>query len=635
MRSLTIGKRIILGFVVLILITAVLGALAVLSMHRTATEAKQLVDLKVPQVRTANDVERSAHLTLYQMSRYGDTEQTNYLQQGMQFLEDTKKHIAEAQALGARSDLLADLKASAERGEARIKSYEKFVLETVVKTGCIQQNRRDLVTATQAFMDDCEAYLVDMNEKLNAEIQAKAPADTVLDHLQKISLMNEVMESGNAVRLAAWRSQAERDFQQLRDAQINFATIKADLNELRKDTNNTIHLMQVQNCQATADSFQRGMNDLLANWQAREEVNSNRLATGMALLGAAQDSAVDGLADTTDAAGRAAKLLSSANIVVVAGLSFIILAGVAMAFLISRSANKVLSRVARALDDASKQVVVSASQVSSTSMSAATGASEQAGSLETTGASLEEMSNMTRRNAADAQKAHDLANQARNAANKGAEDIQMMSAAMQTIKASSADIAKIIKTIDEIAFQTNILALNAAVEAARAGAAGAGFAVVADEVRNLAHRSASAAKETAAKIEGAIAKTAQGVEISGKVAEALSDITTKVREVDELVAAVASGSSEQSNGITQINAAVSQMDKVTQSNAASAEEGAAVAQELTAQAARMKEAVSELLQLVGGKNGEGTEAGGNFARHAAMARPVLHPRQVESSQAVF
>ena len=131
------------------------------------------------------------------------------------------------------------------------------------------------------------------------------------------------------------------------------------------------------------------------------------------------------------------------------------------------------------------------------------------------------MSTMTKRNAENAQKANDLAKQARTAADKGAGDMQAMTAAMEAIKVSSDDIAKIIKTIDEIAFQTNILALNAAVEAARAGEAGMGFAVVADEVRNLAQRSAQAAKETAAKIEGAIAKTAQGVEISGKVAKTL------------------------------------------------------------------------------------------------------------------
>ena len=266
-----------------------------------------------------------------------------------------------------------------------------------------------------------------------------------------------------------------------------------------------------------------------------------------------------------------------------------------------RRLNFSLHSIAGSLDSGSEQVASAANQVSSASQTLAEGASEQAASIEETSASLEEMSSMTKRNAENAQKANDLASQTRTAADKGAADMQTMNAAMQAIKTSSDDIAKIIKTIDEIAFQTNILALNAAVEAARAGEAGLGFAVVADEVRNLAQRSAQAAKETAAKIEGAISKTGQGVGISQKVSETLNEIVTKARQVDELAAEVASASREQTQGITQINAAVGQMDKVTQSNAASAEESAAAAEELNAQALTMRNSVSELSNLVGGR----------------------------------
>ena len=215
---------------------------------------------------------------------------------------------------------------------------------------------------------------------------------------------------------------------------------------------------------------------------------------------------------------------------------------------------------------------------------------------------------MTKRNSEHARQANELAKEAREAADKGVGDMQTMAAAMDAIKVSSDDIAKIIKTIDEIAFQTNILALNAAVEAARAGEAGMGFAVVADEVRNLAQRSAQAAKETAGKIEGAITKTGQGVEISAKVAAALTEIVSKVRQVDDLVTEVSGASREQTEGITQINTAVSQMDRVTQSNAATAEESAAAAEELNAQAEVMKQSVAELLQLVGGQTNAGAPA---------------------------
>jgi hypothetical protein len=303
---------------------------------------------------------------------------------------------------------------------------------------------------------------------------------------------------------------------------------------------------------------------------------------------------LDALLATRVSAFRQSRLLSISGIGATFGLVMVVI------WLIVRRLNKSLRAISQGLDSGSEQVTCAAGQVSAASQTLAEGASEQAASIEETSASLEEMSSMTKRNAENAQRANELAKQTRAAADKGAGDMQAMNTAMAAIKTSSDDIAKIIKTIDEIAFQTNILALNAAVEAARAGEAGLGFAVVADEVRNLAQRSAHAAKETAAKIEGAISNTAQGVGISQKVAEALNEIVMKARQVDELAAEVASASREQTQGITQINTAVGQMDKVTQSNAASAEESAAAAEELNSQAMMMKESVGELLLLVGG-----------------------------------
>ena len=303
---------------------------------------------------------------------------------------------------------------------------------------------------------------------------------------------------------------------------------------------------------------------------------------------------LDTLLSIRVSAFRHSRLLSFSGIGATLALVVVVI------WFVVRRLNVSLRAIGQGLNSSSEQVASAAAEVSSSSQTLAEGASEQAASLEETSSSLEEMSSMTKRNAENARQANGLAKQAREAADRGVGDVQTMSSAMAAIKVSSDDIAKIIKTIDEIAFQTNILALNAAVEAARAGEAGMGFAVVADEVRNLAQRCAQAAKETTGKIEGAIVKTGQGVEISSKVAAVLNDIVTKVRQVDDLVSEVAGASREQTDGITQINTAVGQLDKVTQSNAASAEESAAAAQELNAQSEVMKQSVAELLQLVGG-----------------------------------
>jgi methyl-accepting chemotaxis protein len=248
----------------------------------------------------------------------------------------------------------------------------------------------------------------------------------------------------------------------------------------------------------------------------------------------------------------------------------------------------------------SEQVAAASAELSSQSQALGQGASRQAATIEETTASLKEMSGIARSNRESAREADEMAKLAQVAADRGLGDMQAMSDAISAINASSHDISKIIKTIDEIAFQTNILALNAAVEAARAGQAGMGFAVVADAVRTLSLRSAQAAKETTEKIEEAIAKTANGVSLSGKVAESFNDIAKRVRQVVSVADQVAHGSMRQTESIAQIDSAVGVMNQVTQSAAASAEESAASAEQLSAQAHAVNDEVSRLLKLVGG-----------------------------------
>ena len=253
------------------------------------------------------------------------------------------------------------------------------------------------------------------------------------------------------------------------------------------------------------------------------------------------------------------------------------------------------------LQNTSLQLDAASAQMALSNQTLSSGASVLAASVEETSASLEEMSSMIQENYDNCLRAKALASETRLVAEGGSRMMIEMVEAMAEIDSSSAQVAKIVKEIDEIAFQTNILALNAAVEAARAGEAGKGFAVVADEVRSLAQRSAAAAKATAHKIEVAISSTRKGSQCTTRVGESLEQITGKVVATDSLVGEIATASREQAQGVEQINHAIRQMERVSQDNAANAEETAASAEQIEVEGEVLNELVGYLRVLAGGQ----------------------------------
>jgi methyl-accepting chemotaxis protein len=277
-----------------------------------------------------------------------------------------------------------------------------------------------------------------------------------------------------------------------------------------------------------------------------------------------------------------------------------VVVGLALAFLIVRGISLVLTRISIRMGEGAEQVAAASEQVAGASQSLAQGASEQAASLEETSSSMEEMASMTRQNAENAHQADDLMKEAASVVQKANSSMQELREAMGKINDASGEMAKIIKTIDEIAFQTNLLALNAAVEAARAGEAGAGFAVVADEVRALAMRAAEAAKNTTQLIQDNQDNIKEGSGLVQSTDEAFGQVLDSTDKVGKLVADIAAASSEQSQGIDQINKNTTTMDQVTQQVASNAEESAAASEEMAGQAMALQEMVNELSALVNG-----------------------------------
>jgi len=304
-----------------------------------------------------------------------------------------------------------------------------------------------------------------------------------------------------------------------------------------------------------------------------------------------------------------------------------LVAGILFAWSITRGVTKPLKTVIEGLTEASHQVASASGQISSTSQQLAEGASEQAASIEETSSSLEEMSSMTKRNADNAGNAKSMMDETSRIVQKVDKHMGEMTAAIEEITRSSEETGKIIRTIDEIAFQTNLLALNAAVEAARAGDAGAGFAVVADEVRSLAMRAAEAARITSNLIDGTITAVRNGGELTQATQEVFKENMEIAGKVNNLVAEIAAASTEQAQGIEQVNKAVADMDKVVQQVAANAEGSASSAQEMTAQAEQMRKFVTDLAHLVGGRASNHSQGDQEQTRQAGWIPWLPRERQ--------
>jgi len=316
------------------------------------------------------------------------------------------------------------------------------------------------------------------------------------------------------------------------------------------------------------------------------------------------------------------------------GIYVLLISGVV--FFITKGVTSLMKRMVHNLNAGAEEVSAAASQISSSSQSLADGASQQAASVEETSASIEEMASMTAKNADNAEEANQLTVKAKASAEEGNETMKSLQAIMQELHGGNNQILAIIKSIDEIAFQTNLLALNAAVEAARAGEHGKGFAVVADEVRNLAQRCATASKETADLINARVKSNDNALKITETFALKLKDIATDTKKVADLMGEISAASREQSEGVSQIGTAITSIDNVTQQNAANAEQMASASEELSAQSENLRDIVQELADQIGGaKANTEIEAKKKIPAKKELAyhrRPALAARKTKENK---
>jgi methyl-accepting chemotaxis protein len=469
----------------------------------------------------------------------------------------------------------------------------------------INANKKTIVLMSEALRDHMHGDM--MHDALRGDVLAAIHAAANKNPAGVTSAAKEAAEHADEFRASV---KANHDRPLTRDVATALNAVDKPLNDYIASAENIVALAATD--YAAAD----------AAWPAFES-SFTKLEVAMVEAGDKVEASVKTVSEASNNLGMHFRI----TVVVALLLSVISLS--LLSWFITRSIVTALDRVGGKLKEGSNQLNLSANEVSNSSKTLAESASQQAASLEETSASLEEIAAMTKRNADSAGSGARLGTQTREAAASGMTKLSELTQSLNSIKSavgemqtavhemqsSSQQVAKIIKTIDEIAFQTNLLALNAAVEAARAGEAGMGFAVVADEVRALAQRSAQAAKDTSEKIEGAVKRSEFGAAASSKVVKSLAEVEVtaetiqqvfsgivgQIKALDEVVSQIAAASQEQTAGLNEVNMAVSQLDKVTQSNAAGAEENASSSAVMNSESANLLNAVHELHAIVTGE----------------------------------
>ncbi|MBN1181994.1 MAG: HAMP domain-containing protein [Bacteroidales bacterium] len=615
-KNLKIGAKLSIGFGLLIVIVIILGSLAILNMSRISKKSTWLAKEYAPEVEVANKIERNSLLTIYNMRGYGYTEEKDFLNKSSDYLKNVRTSLNDAKTLARSATQLVKLNEAIGNTEEAVNKYEKLVEQTIEVNKILEEDRKLMDEAAAQYIKNCNEYLASQNEAMTNEIGG---GGTSLERLKKISLINDIIDLGNATRVGNFKSQATRDPEQFKEVMGNFDKMKPMFEEILKNTRLEINIKQVGAVQKAADDYHQAMKDFLANWEKREEIAKERNDVAEQVLADSKMVSEAGIEQTLRIAEEAVILLSKSSTVMIAGLILALILGVAFALLITKAITGPVSKgvlfaqhmadgdltanidieqkdeigmlatALRAMKDKLKEVIsfivnsadniaAASQEMSANSQQVSQGASEQASSAEEVSSSMEEMAANIEQNTENAKQTEGIALNASKGIAKGNQSVEIAVDAMN-------NIADKIKIINDIAFQTNILALNAAVEAARAGEHGKGFAVVAAEVRKLAERSKIAADE----IDDL---SRNGVQVSEEAGKQLAEIVPEIEKTAKLVQEISAASLEQNSGADQVNAAIQQLNQVTQQNAAAAEEMATSAEELSAQADQLKGAIS-------------------------------------------
>jgi methyl-accepting chemotaxis protein len=596
-----LSTKLFLGFSLVGVICLALVGWALYVMRGVGHEARVLSNQYMPQTQMANRMERSLEKAMVDMQTYQICFGKSYLASSRKNLEGMKKQLDEAHKLVGQYPQLETLKTNAAKATKSLAEYEGLVQETEKAVGEINKIRAQLEASAQDFLKTCREFAQDQQDKLDKNFEAGGASQAVLkDLLDALDGINDVISLDYVIQLETARSQILRDPKILSQALGMFNEMENQLSSMQKKATDTTNIGQLDDVRMAAADYEDHMKGLIATFQKLSDLGKQRQIAGDTVLQAAMVTADTGIKAAETRAGRVDQVLARSTFLLLAGIIVGALLSLALAMFVTRSITGPLAGYIDNLRESTSEVTQASDKLSEGSQSMAQGATQQAAALEETSSSLEEMASMSRHNADNASQANVLSGEAAKTLHSAGSTIENLISAMQGVSKASEDTAKILKSIDEIAFQTNLLALNAAVEAARAGEAGAGFAVVADEVRNLAQRAAQSAKDTAVLIEDTIAKVKLGSTLVAETSDNFSALSSSTEKVINLVAEISGASEEQAQGAQQINKAIAELDKVVQQNAANAQEGAGASELLKAQANQLNGVVSGLFSMVNG-----------------------------------
>jgi len=632
-----LGTKIVMGFVLTNVIFVILVIFVYIFMRPVQFGSNDLTENVLLLMEESATIQYSSARQVSEMRAYlanQDDETWKKVDGYGQAIEDTFKAMeANLASSNAHTINIPDVLNPYRDIRNDYAEYDKMAAEVPQRQKSLLQNRAEVVNGHAALTVLVDKFLASEAKLQNQEINQGASQSQIDRRIGRINQIREIQEGAYKIVIATMRGVINSNtafFQEAKKLSAEANSIAGVLNQnssvqdgdgqsLSKDMQDRLVGLDkaldtlIQHSGQSVDAAVK--RTLLA-----DRINDN--ASKLWSIGSAMANRV---AEDSTAA------VSKVIVVLVVGTLIAVVISMIMAALITKGITGPVNRIIETLSDGAQEVDSASGQLSSASNTLAEGATENAASLEETSAALEELSSMTRRNADNAQEANALMSQATEAVNKADSSMDSVIRAMEDISVSGNEIGKIIKTIDEIAFQTNLLALNAAVEAARAGEAGAGFAVVADEVRNLAIRSADAAKNTADLIASTISNINSGSEMVNATAENFRIVANHSSKVAELLAEVSEASKEQSQGISQITTAMTEMDKVTQSNAASAEESASAAGQLSLQAGNLLGAVEDMQALV---EGAASGGGGGPKRPAPAPARALPPKDSTAAKSI-